>query len=328
MVMILTLHANEPLGPFATAQSASRPLMSFIRLCIANINIVSVNVFIMISGWFGIKARTKGILSIFFQLSFFSVLLLLAYSIFYPVSFSIIKDTAISCLGLNYWFIPSYIILYVLSPSLNSFMEQADKKTFGWVLGAFLVFAFLYGRFGDKGHFIDGHSAIWFIGLYLTSGYLRRYPGSLFSLPILGDFGLFLSITGITTLIGFYLGGASLDSPHSIFHYNHPLVLAASVFFFLPFTKMKIQSEAINWLASSAFAIYVIHKHFMVYDSYQNLFVNLHETLPIGTFMAVSALIILLVAISCILLDKFRILAWNGCQRLLHSVFRTFPGLF
>lgn len=40
-------------------------------------------------------------------------------------------------MGGGYWFITSYICLYILSPVLNAFMDNTEKNTYRWVLIAF-----------------------------------------------------------------------------------------------------------------------------------------------------------------------------------------------
>lgn len=274
----------------------------------------------MISGWFGIKATSKGLLSLFFSLYFYSVLLLAAY-ILVTKSFdtSILKDSVLSCLGINYWFIPAYVILYVLSPALNLFVESANRNTFLWVLIAFFAFQLLYGRFGDHGHFESGYSAISFIGLYLISGYVRRYRTRIFTLPPYIDFCIFVALTLCSTAIGFLGGYETLGGSHSIMDYNHPLVIVSSAYFFIPFTKMNIKSRTINWLASSAFAIYIIHMHFLVKEPFRETFRVLYQSHQGILFISISAVLILLIALSCILIDKVRIAAWNITQQLFNK---------
>ena len=62
MVMILGLHVNFlAIGQPSTQEIVSSPIQSFIRLFAEYACIVGVNVFVLISGWFGIHYKPKGI---------------------------------------------------------------------------------------------------------------------------------------------------------------------------------------------------------------------------------------------------------------------------
>ena len=72
MVMILGLHVNFlAIGGPSTQDITSSPFQSFIRLFAEYICIVGVNIFVLISGWFGINYKPKGIVQFLFQSMFF-----------------------------------------------------------------------------------------------------------------------------------------------------------------------------------------------------------------------------------------------------------------
>ena len=176
MLMVMVCHAIGYVNETDLAGTAGVAKLAVSQLCL-----VCVNVFVMISGWFGIKASLKGAAKLLFQVWF---LALLCFSVFaalgLPVSFK--KDLLPYLLfGYGYWFVVSYLILYVLSPVLNAFAEKASKKEFRWVLIAFFAAEFVFGFLLDAGHFDYGFSPLFFIGLYLLARYTRLYPDKLFS---------------------------------------------------------------------------------------------------------------------------------------------------
>ena len=74
MLLILVLHANFLAFRFPTNEAIhSQPLTSLGQVWSEALAIVGVNVFILISGYFGIKARVKGIVSLLFQAFFYTV---------------------------------------------------------------------------------------------------------------------------------------------------------------------------------------------------------------------------------------------------------------
>lgn len=64
MFMILVIHANfVSLPKIEYSELMANTIPSVSRFFIESLGIVAVNVFVFISGWFGIKTRTKSVLS-------------------------------------------------------------------------------------------------------------------------------------------------------------------------------------------------------------------------------------------------------------------------
>jgi len=312
MIMVLTSHTNEAAGDFSTFADGFC-VSGFLRLFLELSCLVCVNSFIMISGWFGIKPSVRGFVSILFQLSFYSIIIAMVYS--FVVGYSVsIKDTVISCLGLSYWFIPAYLVLYVLSPILNAYLDSSSKKDLLLTIALFFALQFLFGRFGDQGHFITGHSTISFIGLYLISGYLKRFP---LKISVGCCFVIYLICTTILTCIGYFIGGIMLDGVHSVFHYNNPLIITSSIFFFLSFTQLYFQSKTINWFAASAFSIYLIHMNYMVKEDFRRIIRSISDQNNTFEVFGILLFIILFISVFSILVDKIRIYAWKPIQNLI-----------
>ena len=76
MVMILGLHVNYlAIGKPSSQDIATSPLQSFLRMFAEYVCIVGVNVFVLISGWFGINYKLKGLCNFLFQSLFFSLII-------------------------------------------------------------------------------------------------------------------------------------------------------------------------------------------------------------------------------------------------------------
>lgn len=325
MMMILALHANGAIGPFHSYSQVGPNLGELFRLFFEEACLVSVNVFVMISGWFGIKASWKGILSLFFQISFYSLFISLGYSVFNGQLFPL-KDTLLSCLGMTYWFIPSYVILYVLSPFFNTFIETSSRKKYTIFLVLIVLIQIIYGLFGDQGHFHGGYSALSFIVLYILAGYLHKYPFKLSSLSPVIDIVIYLSVVLCLSLLAFCGGESMMEGSKSVFNYNNPLVILASVFLFLFFTKIQIQSKIINWLAVSSFAIYLIHMNFLVKPHYRMFFQEIYESYG-GWSLLLFPLAILVIGILCIIVDKIRIVIWDRFWSVINGFFHFQPDI-
>ena len=129
MIMILGLHVNFLAIEFPSAQDITLyPIQSFTRLFFESLCIVGVNVFVLISGWFGINYKPKGIIQFLFQCLFFSLVIFALFAITGKIEISRINIMSSFLLYKNaYWFVWAYLVLYLMAPMLNAFIEKSDK---------------------------------------------------------------------------------------------------------------------------------------------------------------------------------------------------------
>ena len=137
MYMILLLHANFLIF--------SRPrgfeVSFFFRMGAESMTIIAVNVFVLITGYFGTTLRLTKIANLCFQVLFAVVpvtLLMLAFNL---VEFNSINDIAHGFCFWNYWFINAYIGLVFLSPILNMAVKNFTRHQYKVLLiGLFVLF--------------------------------------------------------------------------------------------------------------------------------------------------------------------------------------------
>lgn len=309
ILMVLFHHATYvALGEVDQSTVQALPWAAFYRVFSNQLCLVCVNAFVMISGWFGIRATLKGACSLLFQVVFLSALV----TIVMGISGHDIKkaDTLYALLfGSNYWFFVAYMVLYVLSPIINPFTESATKRTYTNVLIAFFTLETILGFFLGS-EFNKGYSALSFIGIYLLGGYLRRYPNPFTTLSAGKDLFIYLALS-LVSAAGFYFGKKFWDIGFHLIHYNSPLLILASVYFFLAFSKIQIKSKAINWAAASAFAIYLIQEHPLVKPFYLYFMFTLAETHSGLLYFGAVLGVILIIGFFCILVDQLRIACWK-----------------
>ena len=76
----------------------------------------------------------------------------------------------------------------------------------------------------------------------------------------------------------------------------------------LYFTKIKLVSKYVNWIASSCFGIYLLHSNsFLATPYYDSIIFNWFKTLNRFEFIIYTTLFILIVFVIAILFDKIRI---------------------
>ena len=318
MLFVVLMHINsfEFLNPCNQELASNQPLFTSFRFLLESIVIVGVNCFILISGWFGIRANGKGVLKFVFQVAFLYFLVYLALIILglRPVSISHL----LSCFTLGYWFVHSYLILYIISPILNAFIDNSSKKTLATVLFGLLIYQTVYGWIKPVSEPIAmGYSPISFIGLYLLARYLRLYGDKILQWKSTWLVLLIFGCVVINTLCSQVLAMTGHDALiKQLFYYCNPLLIIQAVAVLLLFSRMKFQSRFINWMAGSCFAIYLIHMHPMVRDYFFAKVGEIWSLSDPSIVLGYFVLLIFIIYIVSILVDKFRLLVWDSMFKL------------
>ena len=178
MLLILVLHANFLTFRFPTNEAIhSQPLTSLGQVWSEALAIVGVNVFGIISGYFGIKARVKGIVSLLFQAFFYTVgvystLVFLGQE---PFNLSEFMGSLMPLNRKAEWFLPTYLSLMIFSPLLNAIAQRTSEEELRRYLLLFFLVEFVLGFINDQLEVKDGYSLFAFAGIYLIGRYLRLY---------------------------------------------------------------------------------------------------------------------------------------------------------
>lgn len=274
MIMVLLLHYIGK-GSLLDKNNVDE-IMYVIYYIIEALSIVAVNCYILISGYFLVKSefKVKKLLKIWVEVVFYSISIYIILIILNIEEFNIIKVIK-SCFPVitnQYWFVTSYIALYVLSPFINKLIYALDKKEYKTLLIIlfimFSVFSILPSEMSlDK---TGGYGIIWFVCLYLIAAYIRLYINDEFLKKHRNKFIVMYLLTGLITTIGILLIKNIVtkfgikDISFKLLAYNVPNVLIASICLFLYFKTIKIKNKYLNKLilqiAPLTFAVYVIHE--------------------------------------------------------------------
>lgn len=284
------------------------------RLFFQCLSITCVDIFVMISGWFGINPSIKGFLKFIFQWLFFSIGIYTTMAFMGRIPFN--ANGILNCFMVNqggYWFICSYSILYFLSPILNAGAKNIKRKEYKWILISFYTFIFIYSWCFLQVEFVHGYSAICFIGLYMLSRYLRIHQPSFANHSKNIYLFTFLSIVIISSIIlgiAIHLHRGGIPTRMSMF-YETPTTILAAMAIIIYFSKIEFKSRFVNWIASSCFAVYLFHTNYLILDEYTNIVRKLFDShngvialLYIGSFIFV-------VFVISIIIDQPRKLIWN-----------------
>lgn len=238
---------------------------------------ISVNVFVIISGYFLVKSNNfswRKVFNIWGEVAFYSVTICLVFVFDGTGNW---KQLLISFLPVKfaaYWFVPVYIALYILSPYLsklgNSLSKDEYVRFLCVLIGLFSVYSFYTEPFGKVGGNIVGIT--WFVTLFFIGGYIGRFnPGEAVRTIHLG--GLYFIGTIFLFIIHYainYLSPVLADKlGERLFFINSPFVLFNSIAFFLFALRAKIDGKytkkIIRNISALSFAVYLISENSNIY---------------------------------------------------------------
>ena len=113
----MSIDGIDPINP------ALHPINSFIRIFLSLASFTCVNIFVLLSGWYGIHLKSTKLKSFLFQVFFFSIL---SYGCFVLYGKENIKLLLHIFFFDAYWFIPIYISLCLISPILNLYVDNCS----------------------------------------------------------------------------------------------------------------------------------------------------------------------------------------------------------
>lgn len=277
-----------------------------------SVGVAAVNTFVIISGWFGIRYNTKGLFKFLFQ--FFFLLWLLWLVAFFSGLYDVNTGSVKNILGAveGYWFVFAYVGLYILSPILNYFAEKASKQEFRNLLLVFYVFQCFYTWMTDMVNYFNGYGITFFCGLYLTARYIKKYPIDVLTRRTKSIYFCCVLCIAFFAVIGYYYLGNALR----MLRYDNPLVIISAIAAVIFFSRKSFYSRMINWLAASAFSVYIIHFHPFVFPYYGKFLQDFLGVFPSELMAGGYVLYICCVYLLCTLIDQFRVLAWNLVKRI------------
>jgi surface polysaccharide O-acyltransferase-like enzyme len=320
MILVMVVHANFRAMHFPTGYDlAISPSSVFLRYFTESLSIICVNVFVLLSGWYGIHFKISRLLEFIFQVMFFSIVIFALFFILAKPDMSIVVALKkVFLLGQwDYWFVKAYLVLYLFSPILNAFVEKVGRKELELFLLMFFAFEVIFGwLYEGVDWFMKGFSPISFMGLYLLARYVKLYRPKWSNLDRKADIAIYLILALVNTYFAIRLTAHPLAhsgiNKYSLFSYLSPLVIVQAVFFLLFFSKLSFKSKAVNWIAASAFAIYLVHSNsFVSKPYYDNLIAGWFSAFDTLPFLAYTACWIILVFCISILADKVRIWIWE-----------------
>ncbi|MBK8802743.1 MAG: acyltransferase family protein [Fibrobacteres bacterium] len=263
------------------------------RVLIDSFLVVAVNVFILISGYFGVKFKTKNIVILVASGAVFS---LISMGVMFFVDRSIVTQFS----PWAYWFLVAYFVLLFVAQYVDKLFNAMNDRQ---VLGFAVVVFFLLCIYGFYYNFpwlgiCGGASVVHLLGIYCFGRTIHRFEHKLTQISrkiyLLSYIGCSLAV--FTLVIGSsYLN--HYRRAWSFFTYNNPIVVVASFSLFMLFLKTKINLN-VRWLSGSVFGVYLFHDNIFIRNEVLSKFSSFSAvTWTFGEFIAVpvSAIVVFLV---------------------------------
>lgn len=330
MVMILILHANF-LGVGAPEhvdflEDAPR---AWGQMVLESLCIVAIDVFVLISGWYGIRFRKRRLAGFLFQVWFFTFVLYFVSLLFdrdLPptpryVGHLVVMDP--------YWFARSYLLLYLLSPVLNKTIGYLHHRVPRWgqgtpllaVIALYALVQSIWGWYGNSRLWGDeGDSVLTFVFLYFVGRWLRLYSKRSTRLP---RWVYAMAYLVLCVAIAFMGGMAILhnDSSGCFFWYKNTSlpVIAAAIALFLLFRSFSFHNSIVNKVAASCFAVYLFNCSPSFFKIYKVLSAYVFPAQPLSHILEFGILLLSSYFLAAILLDRLRIFLWNKIEENLCS---------
>lgn len=306
LVGIAVMHGY---GPFLQEPTAVNLL--FGQLCCSVFN-TGVTLFMLISGYYGIRFRVRKAASLWLTVVFYALL---------SGAVSHLTGGAVDWLKClhpvtagTYWFMTAYLLILCCAPLLNRAAEKAGAKR-GAVALALLILGFYVVPFLLGGHLMhDGKNPANMAVVYLVGRGIRLYAPA--TLPQR------LTAAGVLLSLGAIFGGDYLLSLHfgrtmlPLSADNSPLILTAATALFLWVREQRFISPRINTCAVHVLAIYLFEG---AWRGCCSRWLPLHDWSTQGYFPLIMLVLACGISLLCMGTDVLRA---AGCRLVLTAVQR------
>lgn len=215
--------------------------------------VIGVNLFVFITGYFGINFKWKSLINLIGITIFYSFLSFICSILLFNETILPIKVInlflPISHNG-YYWFISAYIFLYLLSPIFTIALRRLTDKQL-----IVLIIILTYINCGSGWLFnnsinLNGYNTMQFIYIYILGYSLSKFKVP-YKLKQYHWIIIYLTFTIINPII-------FETHPSKILRYNNPLVIIAAISLLSFICSYSFKSKSINFIASCTLPIYLL----------------------------------------------------------------------
>ena len=278
---------------------------------------VGVPIFVMISGYFGIRFSLRGLFRLLGMAYIYAIVIELLSVVFFSVPLgSAIKSMLVIGTG-RHWFLTTYLWLYLLSPIFNRYFTDLDSRR-RLYLGFILFFMVFYCGHLMKGDpsLESGKNIINFLFLYYIGNTIHYYESHLARIKWQILLLIYILFNSFVIWVGYeYQSTWQLPMIGNIwyrcFEYDSVGLYLNSILVFLLFSRLHFSSGIVNNIASSVFTMYLISVSF-IWDTVRDISVWMSDTLDSPYFVIVASLILAIAfMIFSVIVDKLFSPLWR-----------------
>lgn len=309
MFMLLFLHFYGNLFHSSEVYASQTGFWKNFPLAISSFTLLQVNIFVLISGWFGINTTPKKIINFYLMCAFYGVLTYLI-SLCLGSTFAV-KDLALSFMPFSFmkgwWFVKAYVCLMLLAPLFNKAIEYMSKKEFIWVLCALTLINSYYGFFCKQAINSNGENFMQLMYVYFIGRYL--------ALHVHVDREKLRKWSAIFSMVSIALYAIVWMLNDNYFHVvksytfmlrHNPWAMINSISIFLFFTTLSLKSTQINWLAKGVFPVYLIHTSIWISKYWREFFVGIYDGYASGIAWMIATAIFTIYFVCVLCFDHLR----------------------
>lgn len=269
MFMILILHLLGKSGMLL--KENNNQAYYLIYNLMEALSIVAVNCYVLISGYFLIKSefKWKKVCTLWKETLFYSIFVFIATTIVTKeFSLVLLIKSCFPILTREYWFINTYLLMYILSPFINKLIYALKKEELKKLI-IILITAFSVWSILPKHYVFDstgGYGIVWFVCLYIISAYIRLYLENMELKVSTCELAYLVTAVLITVIMVILdnIGKGTLKG--KFLEYNNFLVLIESLSLFMVFRNLKVERKSftkiIEFVSPLTLAVYLIHEQY------------------------------------------------------------------
>ena len=319
ILMVLGLHYNLETMGGAFKYLIEGEVNYYFSLFIETACIVSVNCFILITGYFMCnreRINIRKVIDLITLVGFYNIGIYIVTILIGGYKFNIIDF--ITQLLQPKWFIIVYIALYLLLPYINKVINNISRKEFNILIIISKVLFSIWPSFAFNINNTPtndrGYGIIHFILIYLIGAYIRKYD--ILNKQKYQYFFRYILLIVITFLISTF--------SRRVWDYNFIINIISSIMLFGMFKNIKIESKIINYISPFTLSVFIIHTD-NIFIKY--IWVNTIDVLKWcnGNWYIIHLLLSIIgVYIVCILIDIVRTFIFNKTIYKLYNRIKIF----
>lgn len=299
-ILMFALHPNHP--ETSLYQALQIPLH------------IGVPLFVMISGYFGIRFSLRGLMRLCSKGYGYIVPLTLVPAIIAGEGIKdLLKHVFIFGFG-ALWYLNTYLYLFLFSPVINRYLNGITKNQRIFLL-AILAFMSIYiGNVteGDQ-YLVEGKNLTHFLLLYVIGNTIRSLQEKIDNLSqtkLVISYFLFNSFLVLGFMHVPLIAGKIWKYS---FAYDSPIIIVNCIWIFMIFSKLSFTSKIVNWAGSSIFACYLIQCPGIVWvNCFENTAKNI-DSICVSPFLTIPSVILFVIVAMFVMIciDKSLNPVWN-----------------